>query len=392
MLELRDHAKIYADLVAIGIEHAHKQLGTDGDSGCSIDEPRYLRVARQKLPQLTMLRNLFLRISETRYISWNDNKNCGHGIGRILRDAFPLSFKVPEDVGTPMDVGSWYRIARDLAVFDDEAAATQYQYLMDFCIGLTNVMHRIERNRTLSADEVPIQVPENTDRASRDYTYEFRRDLKVKRLCRFCWRPAGNGRGETCCHLHSQLKNPAGYMYAKRHNLQTPEIVRIAFDHGTAKIISLRINESFEAWAAHSLRFMRHDWPTAVSNGVAQGFVDSIQGAAYKKLKNAHEHKNWDCFFSHLCDAFKVGPCDMPDDPDYLALVLPHAIAEVEAQKAREAGKRKPVGKEQVIQLASNISKTGRGWQTRLAEQTGLSRQRIHAILKEVNFAGQFVG
>jgi hypothetical protein len=383
--KLRDHAKTYAGLVAIEIE---KQLGTDGGGECSS--------TRQKLLLLTKLRDLFMQMSETRYISWKDNKTCGFGISRLLRESFPVAgfgVDLPVDFpppysgkgATPMHAGDyWYRYARNSAVINGlEAEATLYQYIMNFCIGLATVMHRIERNKPLE-DEVPIQV-DSTTKALRDYTYEFRKDLKVKRLCQFCWRPAGSGRGETCCQEHSQLKNPAGYMRAKRHNLQTPEIVRIAFDFGTARIISLDM-KSFEVWAAHSLRLMRDDWSAAVSNGIARGFIDSIQGAAYKKLKKADEHKNWDCFFSHLCDAFKVGPCDMPDDPDYLALVLPHAIAEVEAQKTREAGKRKPVGKERVIQLASNISKRGRGWQTRLAEQTGLSRQRINAILKDNNF------
>lgn len=392
---LRNHAKVYADLVQIEINHnASRQSDNQSDL----------------LQSLSKLRDAFLQISGTKHISWSDNKNAS-GVSRLLREQFPVpgfgkpspplpveishhyhasrqseQFPVPGfgvPATTPRQVGERYQSAFIDAHYSGRTAeAMVLRNLVDFCRGLGEVLHRIERSKS---DHAVGGGGGFGQQGLPDYTYTFRRDqaVPIKKLCQFCWRPAGNGRGETCCARHSQHKNPAGYARAKRQGMQTPVLLEIAFNHGTAR--SMQGSDGYEV--VQGLRAMKENWRAAVEGGDVQEFINALDGKTYKKIAAAENHKDWDHFFSALCDAFEVGASDMPDDPDWIAIVLPYAIEEVEQAKERKKTKRAPVGKDKVLALAKDLSGTGRGWQTRLAKQTGVSRQRVSEILKAAQFA-----
>lgn len=304
-------------------------------------------------------------IAQTPYIAWKNTRACSHGISQRLRDNFPVpGYGVDFPVGfpilpnthenaAPLDVGDyWYRYA---AVGD---VAQLYGLLKEFCLAIYVAERKKRRG---SADGV-----------NDDFTSLVRRGFGIRRLCQFCWRPAGSGRGEKCCHVHSMVKNPAGYMFARRHGLQTPPEVALAFESGR---LSISTYDPVFKKLISILDAFKENFSAVAAGSDGGGFLEDLRGVG---ALSKTEHKNWAAFVRDFRNCTNAG--NIPDDPRYLFLVLPHAVNELEEQHKRDAERREPATN-MVLSLARKADKSKRGWQTEIAKTTGLSRQRVSKIL-----------
>lgn len=295
------------------------------------------------------------------YIAWKNSRACPEGISQRLRTHFPvpgygmeLPFDLPNthENATPLDAGDyWYRYA---AVGD---AGQLYGLLKEFCLAV----YVAERKRLRQS------VPDQGD-----FTSHCREGFGIRRLCQFCWRPAGSGRGEKCCHVHSMAKNPAGYMFAKRHGLSTPPEVALAFGSG---VVSVLTNDRFPKKVLSMLVALKDNFSMVAEREDGRSFLEDLLciGALSRT-----QHKNWAAFMRDFRKCTNSG--NIPDDPRYLFLVLPHVVQELDEIRRRYSARREPLTNS-VIELARKSDKTKRGWQTEIAKATGLSRQRVSKIL-----------
>lgn len=316
------------------------------------------------------LHDLMRRIADTPYITWGDTKRCRPGISSLLRKAFPVvgfglvhEFVPDSSITSARDAGDfWYHYASFR--YSNEALGDVYGLLSNFCIALDRVIYQAKRE----ADDV--------EESRGDFTLDLRKDLGVRRLCQFCWRPAENGRGATTCHRHSPFKERAKYMRARRHNSTAPVELKISFDLGR---LAVATHDPGIKALLNALRAMHADWEKAVQTDIAQSLIDGLAGLTYKPLPPITKHKSWKDFHRALRQAFDAGP--LPDDPDYTFAWLPYAIQEVKNEKAHavEHGKR-----DDVLKLAQKLSGK-RGWQSEIARQLGISRQRVSQILQRAD-------
>lgn len=303
-------------------------------------------------------------IAETPYIAWQNTRVCPNGISQRLRDNFPvpgfgMNFPVElpntHENASPLDAGDyWYRYA---AV---GAAGQLYSLIREFCLAAYVAERKKQRN--------------NGEGDRKDFTSQVRQGFGIRRLCQFCWRPAGSGRGEKCCHVHSMVKNPAGYMFAKRHDQQTPPELALSFEAG---VLSIATNDASCKKLISVLADLKKNFSDVAARTDGRSFIEELcEAGAISKT----EHKNWRAFMRDFRGCTNSG--NIPDDPSYLFLVMPHAINELEEQRKREIERREP-GTDLVIGLARKADKSRRGWQTEIAKATGLSRQRVSKILAD---------
>ncbi|MDD2948188.1 MAG: hypothetical protein PHV80_05050, partial [Rugosibacter sp.] len=346
-------------------------------------------LVKQKSLSLAKLADQLLKISNTKSVMWISQQDRP-GVLNWLLEEYPV--KGLNASSTPEEAADAYREASGpahreqmKALADDlhflslswETKVRLHGHLSSFCSDLAIEIRKIKRSKNVRhATEVD---GEDSILLRDDKIELYQKNTKVKRLCQFCWRPACTGHGEHCCSRHSQIENPGGYKFAVRNRLRTPELLEAIFEFGM--VSCFKITPRCEGYLElEVLRSMQKDWRGAINKGIAQAFVDKLAGNTYHELKPAAEYAMWGGFFDDLCSAFEIS---MPDDVDYLAIVLPCAIDEVETEKARKAARKK-----KVINLAEQLSKTGRGWQTRIAMELDISRQRVGAILKIAGFAG----
>lgn len=300
-------------------------------------------------------------ISATPYIAWLNSRVCPEGISQRLRTHFPVPgygiefpFELPNthENATPLDAGDyWYRYA---AAGD---AGQLYGLLKEFCLAV----YVAERKRLRQS------VPDHGD-----FTSHCREGFGIRRLCQFCWRPAGSGRGEKCCHVHSMAKNPAGYMFAKRHGLSTPPEVALAFESG---VVSVLTNDRLPKKILSVLATLKDNFSMVAEREDGRSFLEELLSVG---VLSRTQHKNWAAFMRDFRTCTNSG--NIPDDPRYLFLVLPHVVQELDEIRRRVSVKREPVTNS-VIDLARKSDKTKRGWQADIAKATGLSRQRVSKIL-----------
>lgn len=302
-------------------------------------------------------------IAATPYIAWKNSRVCPEGISQRLRSHFPvpgygMDFHIPvklpntHENATPLDAGDyWYRYA---AAGD---AGQLYGLLKEFCLSI----YVSERKKLRHV------VPDHND-----FTSQVREGFGIRRLCQFCWRPAGSGRGEKCCHVHSMVKNPAGYMFAKRHRLQTPPEVALAFESGRLSILT---RDPLLEKLISVLDALKENFSAVAARSDGRSCLEGLRGVGALRR---NEHKNWAAFVRDFRDCTNSG--NIPDDPRYLFMVLPHAIRELDEQRQRDVLRREPAT-DMVLSLARKADKSKRGWQTEIAKTTGLSRQRVSKIL-----------
>lgn len=337
---------------------------------------------------LTKLADQLLKISTTKSTMWISQQGRLGVLNWLLED-YPV--KGLSASSSPEDAADAYREAsgpahceRKKAFEDDlyflslswEAETLLHDHLSSFCSRLALEINKSKRLKNIR------DAIEGDDKASsllrNDRIGSFQRVKQVKRLCRFCWRPVRSDHGERCCDRHSQIADSGGYKFADRRGMRTPAHLEMIFEFGMHSSLKI-VPGCMDYPRLESLVAMRKDWSGAVSKGIAQAFEDDLAGKTHRALKSAAEYAAWGDFFDDICSAFEVS---MPDDVDYLAIVIPYAIEEVEQEKARTETR-----KNQVIELAKQLSKTGRGWQTKIAVELDVSRQYVSATLKSAGFA-----
>lgn len=309
-----------------------------------------------------MAARMFRDMALEKRIVWQDTPAAREGVSSRLRKYFPVPgfgveidpAKVPgaprHQEATPEQAAFWYWYAY---ISEDML----YSILRDFCLDVHKYLRKLKIK--------------DGKRDEDDFTAHVRDSFGIRRLCRFCWRPAGSGRATTC-HLHSETKNPAGYMRAYRRGARTPRDVQIAFDTG---FIPVPDQGTLAADALQALLDLHHD-PATQSKHSA--FFEILrEGGAISGMK----YRNFREFYLDFRINTSAG--NIPADPRYIALIVPHVLAEIDREWTRQGEAREPVADE-VRRLIASADRTRRGWQSEIARKVGISRQRVSKIAAEM--------